>query len=777
MPDPRCGLTAVGPALPQVGPAAHVKRLEVAPWTLTSPSPATVLVAIASVFSVSPARPRVPLSSSRRRSPVSRAKRQTLNLCAFHTPNQKVPRLRNRIWRIHGGLTKSGSLTRSRARIRFQQGDETGVHLSRNMWPPQRGGGGGGGRNRIEAAGKALQISNVERATRRGRRLPLQRCSPPPSPSSPASPAGASAPPLDPLPYSPLQCCCASLGMPSAKSMLPTTAVASCGSPVAASPRRAAAFRRCPHHHHRRRSPGIAAAAATTLALVLSTSAWFSLVFSSSAPIALFPWRIHRHLSPGSSPLPPDAGGLYPPPPYPRTDSDAAAASAASRAGRARPSEDVPLSLDHIVFGIAGSAQLWPRRREFLRLWWRPGEMRGHVWLEDNVRQQQSPGSHNSTLSSAVSGSSSSLPPIRVSEDISRFRYTNPTGHPSGLRIARIVAETFRLGLYRDARWFVMCDDDTIVSPHNLVAVLAKYDWREMVYVGGSSESHSANTYFSHGMAFGGGGVALSYPLAEALTAMEDECIERYPKLYGSDDRLHACISELGVPLIREHGFHQWDIRGNAHGLLAAHPIAPFVSIHHVEAVDSFYPGLSHLESLKLFTKAMKINPLSFLQRSICYDRRQKLTFSLSVGYVIQVFPHIVLPRELERAEVTYVAWNSLGHRNEFDFDTRDPYRSVCKKPILFFLSDVWRNGSITSGSYLRARVKDEFKRRVLCFPQSPPLHNVKEIQVLGHPLSDKWHMVPRRLCSKINQTSDELLTLVVGECEKRSFGSAAESL
>ncbi|CAA6656461.1 unnamed protein product [Spirodela intermedia] len=369
--------------------------------------------------------------------------------------------------------------------------------------------------------------------------------------------------------------------------------------------------------------------------------------------------------------------------------------------------------------------------------------MRGNVWLEDNLKQQrhQPLGTLNSTNLS-IGGSSSSLPPIRVSEDISRFRYTNPTGHPSGLRIARIVAETFRLGLYSDARWFFLCDDDTIVSPDNLVAVLSKYDWREMVYVGGPSESHSANTYFSHGMAFGGGGIALSFPLAEALTDMLDECLDRYPKLYGSDDRLHACISELGVPLSRERGFHQWDVRGNAHGLLAAHPISPFISIHHVEAVDSFYPGLSHLESLELFSKAMKINPSSFLQRSICYERRKKLTFSVSLGYVVQVFPYVVLPRDLERSELTYIAWNNLGNRNEFDFDTRDSYQPLCKKPILFFLDDVWKNGSVTGGSYLRARGKDDFKRKV-----------------------------PRRLCSKISHASDDLLTLMVGQCEKGVLG------
>jgi hypothetical protein len=167
--------------------------------------------------------------------------------------------------------------------------------------------------------------------------------------------------------------------------------------------------------------------------------------------------------------------------------------------------------------------------------------MRGHVWVEEQVDDKEW---------------DESLPRIMISEDTSRFRYTNPTGHPSGLRIARIVLETFRLGL-SDVRWFVLGDDDTIFSVDNLVDVLSKYDCNEMVYIGGPSESHSANTYCSHNMAYGGGGIAISYPLAKALYSVLDDCLERYHRLYGSDDRLLACISELGVPLSREHGFHQ----------------------------------------------------------------------------------------------------------------------------------------------------------------------------------------------------------------------------
>ncbi|RZR72631.1 hypothetical protein BHM03_00015229 [Ensete ventricosum] len=519
----------------------------------------------------------------------------------------------------------------------------------------------------------------------------------------------------------------------------------------------ACANRHCLTRPHPHRHGRAAASAAAIVALLIATSAWLSLVFSSPS-LRLQYWS---HVRFSASPLLPYSS--FPPlsGPSPRLPStDAPPSHHHHHHHRDNDGDDrlAPLALRHIVFGIGGSAHLWQRRREFVRLWWRPGAMRGHVWLDDRVPRAP----RNSSLAR-------SLPPVRVSEDISRFRYTNPTGNPSGLRIARILAETVRIG-HRGARWFVLVDDDTIICPENLVAVLAKYDWTEMVYVGAPSESHSANTYFSHSMAFGGGGIAISNPLAEALAGMMDECIERYPRLYGSDDRLHACVSELGVPLTREYGFHQvcawsisslnqifcsfndtfffllflsqWDISGSAHGLLAAHPVAPFISIHHVEAVDPLYPGLSSLQSLKLFTKAMKSDPLSFLQRSICYDKRKKLTFSISLGYAIQVFPSIVLPRELDRSERTYAAWNKLNSRNEFDIDTRDAYRSVCKQQILFFLRDIERVGNTTLSSYRRAKGRDDLKIKLLCFPQSHPLPDVNEIQVFGTPMRKNWHLV-----------------------------------
>lgn len=197
-------------------------------------------------------------------------------------------------------------------------------------------------------------------------------------------------------------------------------------------------------------------------------------------------------------------------------------------------------ALKHIVFGIAASSNLWNVRKEYIKIWWRPKQTRGVVWLDKSISTRSNEG----------------LPEIRISSDTSRFRYTNHQGQRSALRISRIVTETLKLGL-KDVRWFVMGDDDTVFVVDNVVRILSKYDHRHFYYVGSSSESHVQNIHFSYAMAYGGGGFAISYPLAMELAKMQDRCIQRYPALYGSDDRIQACMAELGVPLTREAGFHQ----------------------------------------------------------------------------------------------------------------------------------------------------------------------------------------------------------------------------
>lgn len=100
-------------------------------------------------------------------------------------------------------------------------------------------------------------------------------------------------------------------------------------------------------------------------------------------------------------------------------------------------------------------------------------------------------------------------------------------------------------------------DDDTVFFPQNLVTVLGKYDHEKWYYVGSNSESLEQNLKMSFEMAYGGGGFAISFPLAKALARVLDSCLMRYPHLYGSDLRISSCVAELGVGLTREPGFHQ----------------------------------------------------------------------------------------------------------------------------------------------------------------------------------------------------------------------------
>ncbi|PRQ17612.1 hypothetical protein RchiOBHm_Chr7g0196881 [Rosa chinensis] len=291
----------------------------------------------------------------------------------------------------------------------------------------------------------------------------------------------------------------------------------------------------------------------------------------------------------------------------------------------------------HIAFGIAASAKLWAQRKSYIKLWYKPDSMRGVVWLDRGVANRSGEG----------------LPPLKISGNTSGFGYTNKQGHRSAIRISRIVSETLRLGL-KDVRWFVMGDDDTVFITDNLVRVLRKYDHTQYYYIGSLSESHLQNIFFSYGMAYGGGGFAISYPLAKALSKMQDRCIQRYPGLYGSDDRMQACMAELGVPLTKELGFHQYDVYGNLFGLLAAHPVAPLVTLHHLDVVEPIFPNVTRVQALQQLMVPVKLDSAGIMQQSICYDKSKSWTISVSWGFAVQIFRGVFSPREMEMPSRTF---------------------------------------------------------------------------------------------------------------------------
>ncbi|KAJ7964558.1 Transferring glycosyl group transferase [Quillaja saponaria] len=340
-----------------------------------------------------------------------------------------------------------------------------------------------------------------------------------------------------------------------------------------------------------------------------------------------------------------------------------------------------PTNISHILFGLAGSLNTWRDRSRYSQLWWDENTTRGFVWLDGKPDVD--------TLRPEVST------PYRISEDWTRFKYSSSQ---SAVRIARIIYDNFKLGL-PNVRWFVMGDDDTVFFTENLVSALAKYDHNKMYYIGGNSESVEQDVMHAYDMAFGGGGFAVSYPLAELLIKILDGCLFRYYYFYGSDQRIWACVSELGVPLTRESGFHQFDIRGSPYGLLAAHPVAPLVSLHHLDYLDSMFPNKTQIESLKSLMDAYRVDPARLLQQSFCYDRSRRWSISISWGFTIQIYTSIQMAKDLQVPLQTFRTWRSWSN-GPFTFNTRPVTSNPCEAPVTYFLDhveEVGKSGSFTS--------------------------------------------------------------------------------
>ncbi|XP_010457107.1 PREDICTED: uncharacterized protein LOC104738639 [Camelina sativa] len=414
--------------------------------------------------------------------------------------------------------------------------------------------------------------------------------------------------------------------------------------------------------------------------------------------------------------------------------------------------------LKHVVFGIAASAKLWKHRRDYVKLWWKPnGEMNGVVWLDKHIAQNDNV--------------SATLPPIKISSDTSRFKYKYPNGLRSAIRITRIVSETVRLlngtESEKNVRWIVMGDDDTVFFPENLVKVLRKYDHKQFYYIGSPSESHIQNLKFSYGMAYGGGGFAISYPLAKALEKMQDRCIQRYSELYGSDDRIHACMSELGVPLTKEVGFHQIDLYGKLLGLLSAHPLAPLVSIHHLDLVDPVFPNMGRVNAMQRFMVSAKLDSASLAQQSICYDKARRWTVSVSWGYTVQIIRGVLSAKEMLIPTRTFIDWYKRAEEKSYAFNTRPFSKNACQRPRVYYLSNALPDLALHRTASEYVRWYDMWDPECDWHMSDPS--EIERVIVYKKPDPDRWNRdrAPRRDCCRVLPTKKNgTMVIDVGACK-----------
>ncbi|KAM3211300.1 hypothetical protein ACQJBY_064847 [Aegilops geniculata] len=453
------------------------------------------------------------------------------------------------------------------------------------------------------------------------------------------------------------------------------------------------------------------------------------------------------HLPPRHHPAPPPP--LILPTPL-RTTATAAAAQPKPRADPSSSSSPSPTTLSHVVFGVASSRRTLPLRLPLLRLWLRP-PARAFLFLDAPPRAASIPANLH----------------LRVSRDASRFPYSYRKGLPSAVRVARIAKELL-LELRQQQqhqspppRWLVLADDDTAFVLPNLLHTLSKYDWHEPWYLGAPSESAAQNVWHGFNMAYGGGGIAISWPLAARLARVLDSCIIRYPHLYGSDSRIYACLAELGVELTHEPGFHQIDLHGDISGFLRAHPLAPLVSLHHLDHVYPLYPGMDRAKAVEHLFRAANADPARILQQTVCYDHSRSLTASVAWGYSVQVFKGNVLLPDILAVQKTFVPWRRGRNVTDvFMFSTKHYPRDECKRAALFFLK------SISSG---KGKTESNYSRQLpqKCLPNLIQLRNMQQIKVR----SELLHLVPgkalrRHCCDIVPSSSETTMDIDIRKCK-----------
>jgi hypothetical protein len=195
-----------------------------------------------------------------------------------------------------------------------------------------------------------------------------------------------------------------------------------------------------------------------------------------------------------------------------------------------------------------------------------------------------------------------------------------------------------------------------------------------------------------------------------------------------------ACLYYLSNNTTLFKRLAQVDIRGDAYGMLAAHPVAPVVSLHHLDHVDPISPAAGHtaLDAVGPLVRASLFDPARLLQQAFGYQRGPGYVWSVAVawGYTVQLYPWAVAPHELEVPLQTFKTWRSWAG-GPFVFNTRPLAGpdSPCSRPAMFFLSHV-RNGTGGGGGtvseYVRYARKGEKECGQASFRAASTVHTVK---------------------------------------------------
>ncbi|GAB4857418.1 hypothetical protein Ancab_015327 [Ancistrocladus abbreviatus] len=210
---------------------------------------------------------------------------------------------------------------------------------------------------------------------------------------------------------------------------------------------------------------------------------------------------------------------------------------------------------------------------------------------------------------------------------------------------------------------------------------------------------------------------------------------------------------------------NHYDVYGNLFGLLAAHPVTPFVTMHHLDVVEPIFPDVTRVEALQRLAIPMRIDSAGLMQQSICYDTARKWTVSVSWGFAVQIVRGILSPREMEMPTRTFLNWYKRADYTAYAFNTRPVARNPCQKPFVFYMSSLrlYSRMNRTVGQYERHRVPHPVCKWNIADPST-----IQTIVVNKAPDPHLWDRSPRRNCCRIlNSRKSNSMVIDVGVCNE----------
>lgn len=192
----------------------------------------------------------------------------------------------------------------------------------------------------------------------------------------------------------------------------------------------------------------------------------------------------------------------------------------------------------------------------------------------------------------------------------------------------------------------------------------------------------------------------------------------------------------------------QIDLHHDISGLLSAHPQSPIVSLHHLDLVLPLFPSKSRYNSVMQLMKPANAGCQSrLLQQTICYDRQNNWSYSISWGYSAYVYEQILPRSVLKRPLETFSPWKERSRAPAYVFDTRPLYKSdSCEAPHVFFFETL----NFTTDNKIVTRYDRSLTRGLpaCALGGNHSADHVTKIEVLSpivievrlcYPLSYKW--------------------------------------